>query len=197
MKDRRVDAYIVNAPDFARPILKELRKRVHAAVPGAVETIRWGAPYFQYGDTLLGGMASFKHHCAFGFWHPLMRDGDTSLEGLLQFGHIKSLDDLPSATGFTRLAKRAKQLVDDGVKGPPRPRSAEKKVVVVPPDLAAGLKANAKARATFERFSYSKRKEYVDWLNTAKRDETRAQRLATTLEWLAEGKSRMWKYERK
>jgi hypothetical protein len=195
-KDPRIDAYIESSPDFARPILRELRKRVHASVPEAVETIRWRAPYFQYKDTLLGGMAAFKQHCAFGFWHPLMRNGDTSLEGLGQFGHVKTIGDLPPEKAFAKLAKQAKKLVDDGVKAPPRPH-AEKKEIVVPPELATALKKNAKARATFERFSHSKRKEYVDWLNDAKREETRAQRLATTIEWLAEGKSRMWKYEKR
>jgi uncharacterized protein YdeI (YjbR/CyaY-like superfamily) len=195
-KDARVDAYIDECPDFARPILKELRKRVHASVPEVVETIRWRAPYFQYKDTLLGGMASFKQHCAFGFWHPLLRDGDTSLEGMGRFGHVKTIGDLPPEKEFAKLAKQAKRLVDDGVKGPPRPPPAPDRKVVIPPDLAALFRKNAKARATYDAFSYSKRKEYVDWINDAKREETRKQRLATTVEWLAEGKSRMWKYEK-
>jgi hypothetical protein len=195
--DPRIDAYIADAPPFAQPILKELRKRIHATVPDAVETIRWGAPFFQYKDTLLGGMSAFKAHCAFGFWHPLMRDGDTSLEGMGQFGHIESVGDLPSAVQFAKLAKKAKQLVDDGVKGPKRAPPPKDRTVTVPPNLDALLKKNAKARATFEAFSYSKRKEYVDWINDAKREETRAKRLATTIEQLAEGKALMWKYEKK
>ena len=67
----------------------------------------------------------------------------------------------------------------------------------MPKDLAARLAKNAKARATFDGFSYSKRKEYVTWIDAAKRDETRAKRLDTTVEQLAEGKSLMWKYEEK
>ena len=195
-KDPRVDAYIAKCGDFAQPILKELRARMHADVPGVAETIRWGAPYFEYGGSLVGGMAAFKHHCGFGFWHPLLRDGDTSLEGLGGFGRIESVSELPSKAAFTRLAKTAKQLIDDGVKGPPRPRTV-KKEIVVPDDLAGALRRNAKARATFDGFSYSHRKEYVDWINGAKRDATRAQRLATTVEWLSQGKTRMWKYERR
>ncbi len=69
-------------------------------------------------------------------------------------------------------------------------------MLVVPDDLKAALKQNAKAQKTFKDFSYSKRREYVEWLTEAKREETRRQRLATTIKWLAEGKSRMWKYER-
>ena len=196
MKDPRVDAYIAGAPEFARPILKELRKRVHASIPGVDETIKWNVPYFQYKDALVGGMAAFKAHCAFGFWHPLMRNGDTSLEGMGQFGKIASVDDLPFLTQFTKLAGKARRLIDDGVKATP-PKRAKKPPVKVPLDLAALLKKNAKARATFEGFSESKRREYVDWINSAKREETRAQRLATTVAQLAEGKSLMWKYERR
>ncbi len=195
VKDKRVDAYIADAPQFARPILKELRKRVHASVPGAVETIRWGAPYFQYKESLLGGMAAFKAHCAFGFWHASMREGDKSLEGMGQFGKITAIGDLPSAAQFTKLARKAQRLVDEGVKAT-APRT-KKPPLAVPPDLAALLKKDAKARAAFQAFSESKRREYVDWINAAKREETRSQRLATTREWLAEGKSLMWKYERR
>jgi uncharacterized protein YdeI (YjbR/CyaY-like superfamily) len=67
----------------------------------------------------------------------------------------------------------------------------------VPPSLAGALKRNAKARATWEKFSPSHRREYIAWLTEAKREETRERRLETALEWLAEGKSRNWKYERK
>ena len=193
-KDARIDEFIANAQPFARPILKELRKRIHRACPDAVETIKWSMPYFEYGGKLFAGMAAFKQHCAFGFWHAAMRDGDASLEGMGQFGRIASVADLPSEKDFAKLAAKAMKLVDDGVKAPPKPRG-ERKELVVPDDLAARLKRNAKARATFEGFPYGKRKEYVEWITGAKRDETRAQRLATTLEWLAEGKALYWKYE--
>ena len=140
-------------------------------------------------------MSAFKKHCAFGFWHPMMRDGDTSLEGMGQFGKIESVADLPSAAAFEKLAKKAMKLVDDGVKPPPKPKLAEKKEVIVPADLAAALGRNAKARATFNAFPHGKRKEYVNWINEAKREETRVERLATTIEWLADGKALYWKYE--
>ena len=195
MKDKRVDEYIAGAPEYARPILKELRKRVHASVPGAGETIKWGMPYFEYKGSPLAGMSAFKAHCGFGFWHPRMRSRDKSPEGIGQFGKITSVADLPPAAEFSKLAKKAQRLVDGGVKSS-LPRT-KKPPVAVPADLAALLKKDAKARATFEEFSESKRREYVDWITGAKRDETRAQRLATTLEWLGEGKSLMWKYERR
>jgi len=196
-RDKRIDDFIAKAPDFAKPILKELRKRVHDAVPEVTETIKWSMPYFEYGGKAFAGMAAFKAHCAFGFWHPLMRNGDTSLEGMGQFGRIESVKDLPSATEFARLARKAKKLVDDGVKAPKRAAPPKDRVLAVPEDLRALLAKNTKARATFEGFSYSKRKEYVEWIVGAKREETRTKRLETTIAQLAEGKSLMWKYEAK
>jgi hypothetical protein len=193
MKDRRIDEYIANAPAFARPILKELRGRVHRACPEAIETLKWSAPYFEYGGKLLCGMSAFKHHCAFGFWHPAMRNGDKSLEGMGQFGRIESLSDLPSPASFARLARKAMKLIDDGVKVPQV--RARKKPLEIPADLAAGLSKSARARATFGGFSPGKRREYIEWIAAAKREETRALRLARTLEWLAEGKALYWKYE--
>ena len=72
-KDPRVDAYIAKSADFAKPILKQLRAMVHAACPQVTEDIKWGVPHFMY-HGMLCGMAAFKQHCAFGFWHKGMRE---------------------------------------------------------------------------------------------------------------------------
>lgn len=194
-KDPRVDRYIEEANDFAKPILAELRRRVHAHVPEVEESLRWSAPTFLYKGKILAGMAAFKAHCVFGFWHPLLREGDNSLEGRNGSGRMEKVADIPMKPRFVRLAKEAVRLIDEDVKAPPKPK-VEKKALVVPPDLAAALKRNAKARATFEGFPPSAKKEYVDWITGAKREETRAERLATAIEWLAEGKRRHWKYEK-
>ncbi len=194
-KDCRVDVFIADANDFARPILEELRRRVHVNIPEIEETIRWGAPYFRYKGQLYAGMAAFKAHVGFGFWHPLMRDDDNSLEGILQFGRIRSLADLPSETAFARLAKKAKKLADEGVKGPPRPKRDPNRRIAVPADLRAALAKNAKAREHFDAFSPSCREEYVKWIVEAKREETRAKRVAATVAQSAEGKKLYWRYE--
>ncbi|HYC35893.1 MAG TPA: YdeI/OmpD-associated family protein [Usitatibacter sp.] len=192
-RDKRVDAYIANAAEFARPILEELRRRVHAAVPEVDETIKWSMPHFDYKGKMLGGMAAFKAHCSFGFWHPLMRVEGASDEAMGQFGRIRSLEDLPAEARFEKLAKRAKKLVDDGVKAPPKPR-AGKKEAAAPKELVAALRRNAAASKAWEEFSPSHRREYIEWIEEAKTEPTRVRRLATTLEQLAEGKPRHWKY---
>jgi uncharacterized protein YdeI (YjbR/CyaY-like superfamily) len=197
-RDARVDAYIAQAADFAQPVLNELRDIVHEGCPDVEETMKWSMPFFLY-KGILCNMSAFKQHCAFGFWKGgRMLDAaghELSDEAMGQFGRITSLKDLPPRRVFLGYVKQAKQLRDEGVKPPPKPRAA-KPELPTPDYLTAALKANKKARATFESFSPSHRREYVEWLLEAKTDATRQKRLETAIEWLAEGKSRHWKYEK-
>lgn len=197
-EDPRVDAYIAKSAAFAKPILKALRAAVHAGCPDVAETIKWGHPSFTY-EGMLCGMAAFKAHCTFGFWkHELLlarglKPADEKAMG--QFGRLASVADLPSEKALARLVEAAAKLNADGVKRPSRPKPAKDRKIDVPRDFMAALKKSAKARATFDGFTYSKKKDYVEWITEAKTDETRNRRLATAIEWMAEGKSRNWKYE--
>jgi uncharacterized protein YdeI (YjbR/CyaY-like superfamily) len=192
-RDPRIDAYIANAAPFAKPILGELRARLHAAVPGVTETIKWSMPFFEYAGKPFANMAAFKGHCSFGFWHPLMRTHGSD-EAMGQFGRMASMADLPTKAEFARLAKRARALADEGVKVPPKAKAA-RAPTAVPEDLRAALAKNREALATFEGFSPSAQKDYVAWVTEAKRPETRTARIAQAVEWLAQGKKRHWKYE--
>jgi uncharacterized protein YdeI (YjbR/CyaY-like superfamily) len=195
-KDPRVDVYIKKSAAFARPVLKHLRKIVHAGCSEVEETIKWQFPHFDY-KGMMCSMASFKEHCAFGFWKAeLIFDGNKSKlnEAMGHFGRITSINDLPAEKTLVGYVVKAAALNDAGVKSPPRARPKGKKKLVVPPDLTAALQRNAKARKTFDGFSYSNKKDYVEWISEAKRAETRGQRLKTTVEWMAEGKVRNWKY---
>lgn len=201
-RDPRIDAYIAKAAPFAQPILEQLRKLVHTACPDVTETVKWSMPHFEHAGHILCGMAAFKAHCAFGFWHkdmePVLRkagyDGEAAMGG---FGRITSLDDLPKDAVMLGYIRQAAALNASGAPNRPRPKAAaRKKELPVPGDLAAALKKNKTAAKAFTGFSPSHRKEYIEWITEAKRPETRARRLATTLEWLAEGKSRNWKYAR-
>jgi uncharacterized protein YdeI (YjbR/CyaY-like superfamily) len=109
------------------------------------------------------------------------------------FGRITSISDLPTAKNLAGYVRKAAELNEAGVKKS-RPRSRAKQKVSVPADLKAALQKNARARKTFENFSYSHKKEYVKWITDAKRDETRERRLQTAIQWLAQGKSQNWKY---
>lgn len=216
--DRRIDAYIVKSAEFARPILTYLRELVHEAAPQIEETLKWGMPSFEY-KGLVCGMAAFKQHCTFGFWkHALVvgdgggasgkagasaaargrkanRAGAKSDEAMGEFGRITKISDLPSRRVLIGYVRKAVKLNEEGVKVPRPPRKPPTELVV-PADLAAALRRSKAAANHFEAFSYSKRKDYIEWLTEAKTEETRNRRLATAIEWIAEGKSRNWKYER-
>ncbi len=190
--DPRIDAYIAKSAEFAKPVLKHLRELVHAACPDVQETVKWQSPSFEY-KGLLCGMAAFKEHCTFGFWKHELLLGDRNGDAMGSFGRITSLNDLPSDRTLTGLIKKAAKLNEDGVKTP-RKAAAPKAPLAVPAFLTSALKKNAAARKSFDAFSPSHKREYVEWLTDAKTDATRDKRLATALAWMAEGKSRNWKY---
>jgi uncharacterized protein YdeI (YjbR/CyaY-like superfamily) len=195
-RDPRIDAYIAKAAPFARPILERLRELVHRGCPEVVETLKWSAPAFEHHGPL-AQMAAFKAHCTFGFWKgELVTETAKAGEAMGQFGRIATLADLPPDRVVVAYARKAAELNERGVKVE-RPKKHPKPAIPVPADLAAALRANAKARATFEAFSPGHRREYLEWIVEAKGADTRARRLATAVEWMAEGKARNWKYERK
>jgi hypothetical protein len=196
-RDPRIDAYIAKSAPFAHPILAHLREVVHAACPEVEETMKWSSPHFTYRGPLCH-MAAFKQHCGFGFWKGSLVVGDdaASDDAAGQFGRITSLGDLPPDDVLAGHVREAKRLNDEGVRSPARAKPAEKTELAVPDDLAAALRENPAALATFERFSPSKRKEYVEWITDAKSDATRTKRLNTAVEWISEGKARHWKYEK-
>ncbi len=198
-KDPRIDEYINKSKDFAKPVLKHLRSLVHAACPGAEETMKWSFPHFDYKGEMMCSMAAFKEHCAFGFWKaPLMKDpallaNAKSESAMGHLGRITSLKDLPSDKKITGYIKEAMALNEKGIKVA-KQKPAEKKELVIPPYFTSAVKKNKKAWATFGAFSYSNKKEYVAWVTDAKTEDTRQKRLEQAIEWMAEGKIRNWKY---
>jgi hypothetical protein len=193
-KDKRVDAYIAKAPEFARPILTYIREIVHEGCPECEEDLKWQNPAFMY-KGLLAGMASFKEHCVFGFWKGALVTGEKAAEGEesnAMYRKIYSLDDLPPKKKFLAWVKKAKELNETGAKVPRVTKP--KKPLEAPDYFIAAIKKNKKALTTYEGFSPSAKREYVDWITGAKADDTRARRIAQAVEWMAEGKQRNWKY---
>ena len=194
-KDPRVDAYIAKAADFAKPILNHLRSLVHEACPEVEEDYKWSFPCFMY-KGMFCNMAAFKEHCAFGFWKSklIVDNKGQSLEGAMgQFGRITKVSDLPPKKVLVEYIKLARKLNDEGVKAPTRVKKPPRDLVV-PDDLTKALKGNKAAQATFDKFSPSNKREYVDWITEAKTEATRNKRLETAIEWMADGKTRNWKY---
>ncbi|MES2393340.1 MAG: YdeI/OmpD-associated family protein [Acidobacteriota bacterium] len=203
-----VDAYIAKAPAFAQPILERLREAVHAAVPDVEEAIKWSMPFFMYKGIILANMAAFKQHASFGIWkenvQPLMKpnvekrgkNGDGG-GGMGSFGKLTDLKDLPTKAALKQVLVEAARKIDTGErdKNWSRPPKAAKPEAEVPASLAAALKKNKAAATGFKAMTPSCRREYCEWITEAKREETRDKRVATAVEWIAEGKSRNWKYQ--
>jgi len=195
-QDPRVDAYIAKSAEFAQPILRHLRDQVHAACPEVVETIKWSMPSFGLDGKILAHMAAFKAHCAFGFWRreEVVEGPDKRDEAMGQYGRVTSLADLPAKRELQAQIKKAAQLIREGAK-PVRAAKPPKPPAVAPDDLMAALAANSAASKVFDAFPPGKKREYIEWITEAKQEATRAKRLAQAVEWIAEGKSRNWKYE--
>jgi uncharacterized protein YdeI (YjbR/CyaY-like superfamily) len=188
-KDPRVDAYIARSADFAKPVLNRIRKLIHAACPGVTETIKWNSPFYEYKGILVCTPA-FKKHCALIFWKGKLIFGKGGQRE--KFRRLTSLDDLPGDKILIGHIKQAVGLNETGVKAP---RTKSKKKLAAPDYFLAALKKNKKALTTFANFSPSCKGEYIQWITEAKREETRAKRLKTAIQWLAAGKKQNWKYE--
>jgi uncharacterized protein YdeI (YjbR/CyaY-like superfamily) len=201
----KVDAYLAKVQPFAQPILEHLRELVHKACPEVEETIKWSRPFFEYRGAILGNMSAFKEHCSFGFWGEeiaaVLRGAQALRPGAMgSLGRITSLKDLPSDKLMLGWIRQAAAFVDSGQYT--SPIAARNKVVKspkaapeMPAEWASALLKNKKAAAVFAAFSPSCKREYIDWIADAKRVETRDKRIATALEWIAEGKQRNWKYQ--
>ena len=202
-KEKVIDNYIAKSADFAKPILNHIRELVHKACPDVEEKMKWSMPFFDYKGEMLCHMASFKQHAVMGFWKAaLMKDAvlmenAKSETAMGHLGRISSLKDMPSDKKITGWIKEAMELNDKGIKLPAKPKPAAGKEIAVPDYFTKALAKNKKAKQVFENYAYSHKKEYLMWITEAKTEETRNKRMATALEWMAEGKSRLWKYEKK
>ncbi|NML71361.1 hypothetical protein HHL23_16350 [Chryseobacterium sp. RP-3-3] len=197
----KIDTYIEKSQDFAKPVLHYIREIIHEFCPDAEETMKWSFPHFMYQGKILCAMASFKQHCTFGFWlekeMKTMQEITSGIEknAMFSLGKITKIEDLPPRIQLKKAIKEAMELIDMGVtmkKAPPTKTETE-----IPDYFQNALNKNKKALEIFGKGSPSFRKEYINWITEAKTEATRNKRMEQSLEWIAEGKSRNWKYEKK
>lgn len=202
-RDPRIDAYIEKSASFAQPVLHHLREVIHKAVPQITEDIKWSRPFFLYNGKILCNLSAFKAHCAFGIWNTevasaIKESGRDSSEAMGTFGRITSVTDLPPAKEIAQLLQQAAKDLTEGLNNPLKAmRSAKppKEEIASPAEFLNALKKNKSAQKTYDGFSPSQRREYLEWITEAKREETRDKRIAQAVEWIAEGKQRNWKYQ--
>lgn len=197
-RDPRVDAYIDNAAPFSQPILRHLREVIHEAEPAVEETIKWGFPHFQLQGTLCH-MAAFKQHCAFGFTKGelvLPAENQAAANMMSSFGRLTAVADLPDRATLAAYVREAARLNREGVKVPKASAAKRASEVAIPEAFRVALEGNPAAAAAFAKFPPGYRREYLEWIAEAKKEETRDRRIATAIEWIAEGKPRNWKYSK-
>jgi uncharacterized protein YdeI (YjbR/CyaY-like superfamily) len=191
-REPRIDAYVAKAQPFARPILEKVRERVHAVMPDVEEAMKWSHPTYCRGGKIVLGTAAFKEHASVHFWRGQELGTETKSGAMGQLGKLTSIDDLPA--DLDAMIAKAAELAA-AAPAPRKPKHAPKPAPDLHPQFAAALAKAPKAKATFVAFPPSCRREYLEWVSEAKRDETRAKRIATAVEWLSEGKRRNWRYE--
>mgnify|MGYP002783632026 FL=1 len=191
-RDARIDAYIERAQPFAQPILNQVRAAVHSAVPEAAETVKWGMPFFTVNGRDVAMMAAFKAHAGVGIFDGSAMGGG---EAMGNVGKLASIDDLP-ADLMTRLQAAAVLAAQGKPMRAAAPR-VPKADIAMPDDLAAALAGNPAAAAAFAAFPPGARREYLEWVTSAKQPATREKRIETTVAQAAEGKKLNWKYEKR
>ena len=201
-KNPKVDAYILNAASFAQPILNELRATLETAEPELEETIKWGFPCFTFQNKLICSFSAYKNHCVFRFWQGsnledaagiLTKVGETEMGELSK---IKNLEELPNSEVLIKYIREAIEL---SKKKSTKTIASEKKITIdlKSADLPEIFGSFPKQAEKFDAFPPSHRKEYISWIFEAKTDATRIKRIETMMEWILDGKSRNWKYEKK
>ncbi|HEY3250277.1 MAG TPA: YdeI/OmpD-associated family protein [Ignavibacteria bacterium] len=198
-KDKRIDTYIEEAPDFAKPILYHLRELVHKGCTDVKETIKEKVPHFLYKDDILCSMASFKQGFVV-FWFRkalIMKDRNqlfrTAVKrGVGNLGYIRSKKDLPPDNIMIAYIKEAARLNEKGIRLPPKTESTEKRELEIPDYIMKAIAKNKQAATMFKTINYTAKKLYIDWITSAKDEKTRSHRIATTIQWITGG-IRYWK----
>ena len=180
-----VDEYIANASECTRPILIKLRRIVRDASPKLEEAIKWGVPCYVCKGPVVG-FAAYQKHVSWGLWKSrLVKDPDGLLgnRGIVMGGKFTTVSEIPAASKLAGLIKQVIALNEAGVKNPkpPDPR--------VPADFAAAMKASSGAAEHYAAFTPARKWQYVNWIEKAKRPETRAKRIEMAVERISEGKT--------
>ena len=191
--DPRVDAYIDAAAPFAQPILRSFRALVHAACPEVVETMKWQMPHFER-KGILCHMAAFKAHCAFRLWNGAQIVPGAGDAGMGHFGKVTSRADLPSDEVLLGYLRAQVAMNEAGTRNTAKKPATPKPTPVAPVELLTALDVVPVARASWDGFPPSHRREYIQWILEAKSPETRQRRVEQAVAWMAEGKPRNWKY---
>jgi uncharacterized protein YdeI (YjbR/CyaY-like superfamily) len=188
----KIEQYIEGMPEFAKQVCVKLRQIILKAVPGIKEDWKWG-PNYNY-NGMVCGYGGFKNHVKFTFFNGSeMSDSkglfnhcvDNEFSRSIKYTDVSEIDEKT----LTSYIRESAEINSKGWK-----RVVKDKTVDVPPDLTEALKPDTTAFDFFENLSYGYKKEYVEWITSAKQEKTRADRIAKTVAMCAAGRKLNDKY---
>lgn len=182
-KAKDVDEYIANATEYTRPILVKLRRIFQQASPKLEEAIKWGIPCYVYKGPV-GGFAAYTKHVSWGLWKARLLNDPDGLIGqrIVMGGRIERVSEIPPASKLIGLIRQVIALNEAGIKNPKPPDPK------LPADFGAAMKKGGEAAKHYAAFTPACKWQYVNWINQAKRPETRAKRIAAAVERIGAGK---------
>ncbi len=195
----QINQYIAENPEWQRKLLVRLRQLIHSTDAEVEETWKWNSPHFDHQGIMIG-LQAFKEHVAVWFHKGSLIKDPKKLFEKLPKGEEKGMrsyklheGDALNEAAFVDLVKQAVALNVKGTKL--TDAKPAKKALVLPEDLGSVLHKDPTAWANWEAFSYSHKKEYIEWVTDAKQEETRKRRIAQALEKIREGESKEEKHQ--
>lgn len=191
----KISQYIESADVKKKEILQRLRDFLNRDDFGLTEDWKWHAPNFN-SNGMVCWLAFFKSHVGLNFFKgSLIED----LHGLYDNA---SMDKGNRIIKYKTINEINENLLEyyiyEAIKhNKEGAKITSKKVEIeVPKDLAKALEKDIMAKDFFTNLAPGYKRDYIDWIISAKQEKTRLKRLETTLEWLGQGKKKNWRYKK-
>lgn len=157
---------------------------------GLVETVKWGHPVYTSEGKNIVGLGSFKSYVGLWFFQGALlsdkagllinaQEGVTTAQRQMRFN---SADEIDRETII--------RYIDEAVTNQRAGKTIKpvSKPLVVPPELESALDADPNLRASFDSLGLTKKRDFAEYIEVAKRPETKAQRLAKIIPMIREGR---------
>ncbi|MFQ5604631.1 MAG: YdeI family protein [bacterium] len=186
---RSVDEYMEKQPAWERE-LKILREIIRSA--NLDETVKWGGPVYTLNGNNLVGLGAFKSYVSLWFFQGALLKDDKNKLINAQENKTKALRQwrFSSHNEIREDADVIKQYLAEAMANENQGNSIKpdrQKPLIIPPELEAFLSDNAKLKESFTAFSKSKQREYAEYIDEAKREETKQKRLQKIASMILQG----------
>ena len=187
MAVKDVDEYI-EIHKYWQTELKQIRQMLQDTK--LEETIKWGAPTYTLKDKNVAGLAAFKNHIALWFFNGDLLKQNTDLLLNAQEGKTKSLRQIRFEKGDeinTEVLLRYVLEAIENQKLKKTIKASRKQELIIPSELRAALKKDADLDESYCQLTSGKQREYADYINDAKREATRINRLKKIIPMIKKG----------